>query len=512
MKTKLFISFFFGLFLSNSATFGQDTLTLNRRYMEKENQLSNSSKIRLRNLRNQLVNKTFRIGATDVFDQPISTLTGFREPNQAEIQAMMLRLSSKPLMAIPAPRRGVSCQSNQRRLDLRNQSLVTPIRNQRGCGSCWDFCAISAYESNYLVTNGGSPNSVDLSEQYVLNCSNSGTCNGGWHYKVFDWAMDNNVRLPREATLPYTAADHGCNNVNVPVTDRFNVQDWGSVNPSGNISDMATEQQIKDAICKYGAVATTVWASELFKGYASGVFDEFNQTTSLNHCVTIIGWDDNKSAWLIKNSWGTNWGEDGYMWIKYGCNNIGKYTFWVQAIPVPVQQPDRIMFLNTREDYNLNESDRTHGDDDWAGRVRLTTASSLSVENGGTELYLKISLVGVEDQSHHPIPIAALRTRARDTWKELLLSVPTGQRIVVLSDNSTTHSFTDSDWARDRFILGSTELINNISYMGDTFGWDLGNGENYTGVTIRFNPVRFRVVDISNTAVQPAPGEAQISR
>lgn len=75
-----------------------------------------------------------------------------------------------------------------------------------------------------------------------------------------------------------------------------------------------------------------------FQAYTGGVFDEHTKSFPwINHGVTIIGWDDSKHAWLIKNSWGTGWGETGggsergYMWIDYSTNNIGIATAWVDA-------------------------------------------------------------------------------------------------------------------------------------------------------------------------------------
>ena len=74
--------------------------------------------------------------------------------------------------------------------------------------------------------------------------------------------------------------------------------------------------------------------TDLFQNYTNGVFNEIPSnyaSPTSNHAIVIVGWDDAKGAWLMKNSWGTNWGENGYMWIKYGSNNIGRRAAWVIA-------------------------------------------------------------------------------------------------------------------------------------------------------------------------------------
>jgi len=89
---------------------------------------------------------------------------------------------------------------------------------------------------------------------------------------------------------------------------------------------------LKKALCEYGPLAVAVAATPVFKAYKSGVFNE-NSNAGINHGVTLVGWDDSKEAWRIKNSWGTGWGEKGFMWIAYGCNQIGYAASWVQAGP-----------------------------------------------------------------------------------------------------------------------------------------------------------------------------------
>ncbi|RYY52143.1 MAG: hypothetical protein EOO05_22295, partial [Chitinophagaceae bacterium] len=114
----------------------------------------------------------------------------------------------------------------------------------------------------------------------------------------------------------------------------YYASDWGIVDPSNDINKIASVANIKNALCKYGVIAASVYVTPLFQNYASGVFYEFANNTAdpvSNHAIDIVGWDDDKGAWLIKNSWGTDWGEDGYMWIKYNSNNIGRRAAWVVA-------------------------------------------------------------------------------------------------------------------------------------------------------------------------------------
>ncbi|MDY7008249.1 MAG: C1 family peptidase, partial [Cyanobacteriota bacterium] len=77
-------------------------------------------------------------------------------------------------------------------------------------------------------------------------------------------------------------------------------------------------------------VVSAVYMTDVFHAYKGGVYNE-NAYGTPNHAVTIIGWDDRKRAWLVKNSWGTDWGEDGYIWIAYNTNRIGYGAAWVDA-------------------------------------------------------------------------------------------------------------------------------------------------------------------------------------
>lgn len=204
---------------------------------------------------------------------------------------------------------------------------VTPIRHQGVCGSCWAFTAMAVFEASNLILNNSE---LDLSEQYMLDCAvdrygrDAGSCNGGWYGKVFDYLSRKSAI--EEDKAPYQGRSSICRSF--PATP-YRVVAWGYVKRNAGIPSV---DDMKRALCKYGPIAATVKVTPAFQAYVGGIFDEHARVGSprdVNHGIVIVGWDDNKGAYLIKNSWGEEWGDDGYMWIEYGCNNIGYGAAWV---------------------------------------------------------------------------------------------------------------------------------------------------------------------------------------
>jgi len=217
---------------------------------------------------------------------------------------------------------------------------VTPIKYQGQCGSCWAFTSAAVVESNYLIRKNME---LDLSEQQFLDCAEAdqkmyrggqvvvvkqraGSCQGGWYGPVFEYLKNNSAAL--EAKIPYKGIESGCAAAG---TKLYKIVAWGYVKPDAGIP---TVRQMKEALCKYGPIAACVKVTPAFQAYSSGIFDEFadcNGERDINHAITIVGWDDSKESYLIKNSWGTAWGDNGYIWVKYGCNNISYGAAWVLA-------------------------------------------------------------------------------------------------------------------------------------------------------------------------------------
>jgi C1A family cysteine protease len=205
--------------------------------------------------------------------------------------------------------------------DWAAQGKVTSVRNQGACGSCWAFGTIGAMEAAIKIQTGAD---VDLSEQFLVSCNNSGwSCNGGW------WAHDyhtsrlglnqNTIGAVLESDMPYTATNGTCSTV---INHPYRLASWNSI--AGNT--IPSVDAIKNAISTYGPVSAAICVGSGFSSYRGGVFstDESSACNGgVNHAIVLTGWDDATQSWVLRNSWGTSWGENGYMRIKWGTSSVG---------------------------------------------------------------------------------------------------------------------------------------------------------------------------------------------
>ena len=219
----------------------------------------------------------------------------------------------------------------------------TPVRDQGNCGSCWAFGTVGPLESAILIKDGVSR---DLAEQYLVSCNTDGWgCNGGWWaHDYHEWKYPTSEPGPgavSEANFPYTATDAPCNS---PYTHNEKIADWVYIT---NDSSVPSTDAIKQAILDHGPVSAGVCVNTAFQAYTGGVFKpSFSICFSINHAIVLVGWDDSKGAWRLRNSWGQNWGEDGYMWIAYGKNYVGYAANYVvyngSTPPTPPAAPTNL--------------------------------------------------------------------------------------------------------------------------------------------------------------------------
>ncbi|XP_028259618.1 cathepsin L1 [Parambassis ranga] len=212
-------------------------------------------------------------------------------------------------------------------VDYRNMGYVTEVKDQGYCGSCWAFSTTGAIEGQLYKKTG---QLVSLSEQNLVDCSKSyGTygCNGAWMANAYDYVVNNG--LQSTDTYPYTSVD----NQPCYYDSRLavaHVKDYRFI-PKGD------EQALADAVATIGPITVAVDADHSsFLFYSSGIYDEPScNPNNLSHAVLLVGYgsDGGQDYWIIKNSWGSSWGEGGYMrMIRNGRNTCGIASYALYPI------------------------------------------------------------------------------------------------------------------------------------------------------------------------------------
>lgn len=214
---------------------------------------------------------------------------------------------------------------------------MTEVKNQGGCGSCWSFSAIGVSEA---VTNiaANNPNlDLDLSEEYLVSDCHSAylyqNCCGGWSDTALEFIRTSGVT--DEDCFPYID-DTSCTCTNAPTCDANctyktdgncsdstcsnRCNDWESrrtyISETGWIDDTVTA--IKQALITYGPLSALFGIGDDYGGYWDGDIYRCADDIGINHAIVITGYSDADQAWIVKNSWGSDWNGDGYLKIGYG--------------------------------------------------------------------------------------------------------------------------------------------------------------------------------------------------
>jgi hypothetical protein len=220
------------------------------------------------------------------------------------------------------------------RFDWREMYGVTAVKDQGQCGSCWAFAAIGVLESKVYLDTGVEP---DFSEQQLVDCdSMSSGCNGGNYDSAWEYLKDPGACM--EADYPYHAQNQQCEDTSHDPYVR--VTSYEYLNDSVD--------SIKAALQDYGPVATVMGANNNFQMYTGGCLAD-DSNTGINHGVVIVGWDDTiceGGSWIVKNSWGDGWGDNGFFTIRRGDLHVGEYpaiAYYEEVPPVRFQLTDYTM-------------------------------------------------------------------------------------------------------------------------------------------------------------------------
>lgn len=215
------------------------------------------------------------------------------------------------------------------KVDWRNiggKNYVTGIKDQGSCGSCVAFGSAATMESRLRIiqdvpvnaANGGTL--PDLSEAQLFYCGNNTTadpCGKGW-YPSAALAFATTTGVVPASCFPYTPGNQPCNPCDNWLTMTTNI---------ATSKTLTSVPEMKAWLAGKGPLVTCFMVCTDFYAYTGGVYVQVTGQVEGGHCVSCIGYDDAKQAWLCKNSWGTGWGEGGYFWIGYGQVGIDA-TMW----------------------------------------------------------------------------------------------------------------------------------------------------------------------------------------
>lgn len=214
--------------------------------------------------------------------------------------------------------------------DWRQQDGVTAARDQGmvDCFPCWAFCLVAAVESSAKIQLGMD---LDLSEQQLLDCNQENYgCDGGW---LDGWTILRDYGAVTESCYPYAGIDQPC--IQQPCQPVVAVT--GCTIVGGD------ELAIKQALYDHAPVACGMTVYNDFSFYNEGCYSHEGDDM-YNHGVVIVGWDDTAcdgtGAWIVKNSFGSDWGEEGYIYMEYGTCRIGAGArYFDVSLPAPTPTP-----------------------------------------------------------------------------------------------------------------------------------------------------------------------------
>ncbi len=316
-------------------------------YAKREAQASSAIKAELRELRSQIQREgqTFQVGYTTALDRTPEQLYGDRDisaKQERELnarQALFTRIMN-PMIA-RLERNSKSCRPSAfspgavmaRSFSWVQQGYMPAVKDQQTCGSCYAFATNTALEAIRAIADGRPPPRVDLSEQWaVSSCFMRRGCGGASTTQMAEFYLRRGALT--EQAMPYINDNSPCKRIGgqFPVLLSYEV-----LNNANTLKSIPSVRQIKQWLAERGPLVARMWGTNSFEAYTRGVYEQTDYGAQYygihgNHAVVITGWDDRRQAWQVQNSWGTGWGEQGYVWMAYNKTSLG-VRLWSYRTP-----------------------------------------------------------------------------------------------------------------------------------------------------------------------------------
>lgn len=374
-------------------------------------------------------------------------------------------------------------------LDWRNvddHSYIAPVRDQGNCGSCYAFGATAAAEGSYNVATGSfDENRADFSESYIMWClgdlsqyrQHFSGCNGA------DWDYAELAALTEEGTFlenyfPYTISDPGSCPLSWDPPVIF--YEWGRIS-CGDVEAMKT------AIATYGTIDVAVYVSSSFSNYNSGIFtDNYTSCNSnpcysnngTNHAVSLVGWGHDNTAgdyWILRNSWGSSWGESGYMRIGVNSARVSCEATYLAYEPGPPAANFTCNSSNACVESTVKFYDASIGNPTaWTWTFTPWTITFVN----GTNSNSKNPEVQLEE-GVYTVSLTAENIHGSDTiTKTDTISVVTGQTVrleMAFDDYPQETFFTLADVSRGSFSSGLTNYSEDFCLSDGNYTFTIGD-------------------------------------
>jgi len=267
---------------------------------------------------------------SDMSREEFSKYLGFKPKDRAS-----------SLRASIAPRKEVYA-TMPRSVDWRKTGAVSPIKNQGQCGSCWAFSATEAIETGVYFSD---KKSLLLAPQQITSCDTQDMgCEGGDTLTAYQYVQQAGG-IDAETDYPYTSGNSGMNGKCWGTGDKKNFK--AKITKVEAISHEASGETLMYTEIKNSPMSICVDA-ESWQTYTGGIVTSKTCGTELDHCVQVVGIDAEQGFWIVKNQWGTDWGEDGYIRVKTGENACGialEATTVTATTMSEGEEPDHAIFV-----------------------------------------------------------------------------------------------------------------------------------------------------------------------